>query len=166
MSQPPKEQDNAAGASRADDRSETARGSRFQWAGSRPDPRPVYRVVEMMRNADGRLRKQGNIWHVDLDVPRKFGRALAANTSSHRIVIEDNQGRVLEELPVTGPGERRASWANWEDIPLPVLPPTRQPPRHVPVLRQPPVQFEADLEDDEELEASSADERDLDVTLL
>jgi len=118
---------------------------------------PVYRVVELRRDGDGRLRKLGNIWHANLDVPRKFGRAMAANTSSHRIVIEDNQGRVLEEVPVTSAGERKDLWSGWEDIPLTVLPPTRQPPRHVPVLRQPPVRFEADDEDEDEDEGEEDD---------
>ncbi|HSI61105.1 MAG TPA: hypothetical protein VLA16_26345 [Ideonella sp.] len=150
MSKPPKESDGKSGA----------RDGGFPWSKGAADPRPIYRVVEMVRDADGRVRRKGNIWHVDLDVPRKFGRALAANTSSHRILIEDNQGRVLEEVPVISAGERKPTWTSWEDIPLPKLPPL-PPPKRVPLLKPPAARLQLDEDDQDELIA----DKDCDVSL-
>ncbi|WP_348755282.1 hypothetical protein [uncultured Aquincola sp.] len=83
---------------------------------------PVYRVIEVTRDANGRLSLQGRIWHTDLDRLRRFGRALAANSQSHRVVIADARGELVEELPLAGPGERQPLWGDWQQIPLPPMP--------------------------------------------
>lgn len=84
---------------------------------------PIFRVVEMVRDERGRLREEGRIWHTDIAHLRRFGRAVAANTASHRVVVTDAAGQVLEEIPVAPPEERRVRWDDWQDIPLPPLPP-------------------------------------------
>ena len=89
---------------------------------------PVYRVIEVTRDASGRLSLQGRIWHTDLDRLRRFGRALAANSQSHRVVIADSRGELVEELELAGPGERQPLWGQWQQIPLPPAPPRAAPP--------------------------------------
>ena len=84
---------------------------------------PIFRVVEMVRDERGRLREEGRIWHTDIAHLRRFGRAVAANTASHRVVVTDAAGQVLEEIPVAPPEERSVRWDDWQDIPLPPLPP-------------------------------------------
>jgi len=78
---------------------------------------PIFRVVEMVRDERGRLREEGRIWHTDIAHLRRFGRAVAANTASHRVVVTDAAGQVLEEIPVAPPEERRVRWDDWQDIP-------------------------------------------------
>lgn len=93
------------------------------------DRRPIYRVVEVTRDAEGRLRHEGHVWHSDLSMLRKFGRAVAANTSSHRVLITDSVGDVVEELPIAPPEARQSSWDIWGALPLPpqpTLPATRR----------------------------------------
>lgn len=91
------------------------------------DAQPIFRVVEVVRDERGRLRQEGKIWHTDLGRMRKFGRALAANTASHRVVVADAAGNVLEEIPVAPADEREVKWSNWQAIPLPPLPPRKRP---------------------------------------
>ena len=89
---------------------------------------PIYRVVELTREPDGRLRRQGQIWHSDLDQVRRFGRALAANSAGQQVVIADAQGGVIEELPVAPVGSvAPAGWAGWREIALPPAPPRKKP---------------------------------------
>lgn len=106
---------------------------------------PIYRVIEVTRDASGRLALQGRIWHTDLDRLRRFGRALAANSQSHRVVIADSRGELVEELDLAGPDDRQPLWGAWQRIPLPPAPPppsppppprlaTPQPPRDLPRL--------------------------------
>ena len=87
---------------------------------------PIYRVVELTREADGRLRRQGQIWHADLDQVRRFGRAVAANSVAQQVVIADSAGGVVEELSVA-PAAGPAGWAGWRELPLPPAPPRRKP---------------------------------------
>ncbi len=102
----------------------------------RPAPKAaLYRVVEVSRDAHGRLVQQGRIWHADLDHARRFGRALAANSVSQRVEVADSNGAVVERLPVPPPGSVAPSgWGGWKDMPLPPAPPR---PRRV--LPPPPV---------------------------
>ena len=89
---------------------------------------PIYRVVELTREPDGRLRRQGQIWHSDLDQVRRFGRALAANSAGQQVVIADAQGGVIEELPVAPVGSvAPAGWGGWREIALPLAPPRKKP---------------------------------------
>lgn len=87
------------------------------------DSKPIYRVVEVVRNSEGRLRHEGRVWHNDLALLRKFGRAVAANTSSHRVMITDAVGDIIEELPIAAPDERQSAWDSWEGVDLPPAPP-------------------------------------------
>lgn len=91
--------------------------------------RNLYRVVEVGRDNDGRLSRQGRIWHRDLDMVRRFGRALASNSRADRILVSDAAGRVLETISPPAPGARPSGWEGWRDQPLPPLPATRRPPR-------------------------------------
>lgn len=97
---------------------------------------PSFRVVEVTRDASGRTRKQGQIWQPDLDSARRFARALAANSSSDRVLVADAAGELLEQLPVIAPEARDGSvtWGNWRSLPLPPLPP--RPPRPAPKAPQ------------------------------
>ncbi len=99
------------------------------------DAVPIFRVVEVVRDAQGRLHQEGKIWHTDLGRLRKFGRAVAANTASHRVVVADASGNVLEEIPVVSADGREAKWSDWEAIPLPPLPPRAE--RPAPLKRRP-----------------------------
>ncbi len=87
------------------------------------DAAPIFRVIEVVRDERGRLREEGRIWHTDIAHLRRFGRAVAANTASHRVVVADAAGQVLEEIPVAAPHERVVRWDDWQDISLPPLPP-------------------------------------------
>lgn len=96
------------------------------------DKTPIYRVIEVTRDVNGRLRKEGRVWHTDLDRMRKFGRAVAANSASHKVLIADAAGDVLEELPVATAESRGPCWSSWQDITLPPRPAVkarRKPPR-------------------------------------
>ncbi len=95
---------------------------------------PGFRVIEMVRDASGRARPCGNIWHPTLEVTRRFARAVAANTQSHRVLVADARGEVLEDVPLPSADERKALWAgSWRELPLPALPP--QVPRPEPPPR-------------------------------
>ncbi len=120
---------------------------------------PLYRVVEVVRDGNGRLRREGRIWHTDLDLLRRFGRAVASNAASHKVLIADSQGGVVEELARIDPTQRRALWGGgWQELPLPPCPPVQrapvrrklQPaPRPIPMLADPP------LDDDRPVEAAA-----------
>ena len=86
------------------------------------DRQPIYRIVEVSRDAEGRLRREGRVWHNDLEMLRKFGRAVAANTSSHRVMITDSLGEVIEELPVASPDARHSAWDTWGGLDVPPAP--------------------------------------------
>lgn len=90
---------------------------------ARAERRPLYRVVEFVRDDQGRIQEQGRVWHSDLRRVRQFGRALANNTAGSRVVIADNAGRVVEELALpelAHPGQ--GQWHGWRERPLPPLP--------------------------------------------
>jgi hypothetical protein len=95
----------------------------------------LFRVVEVARDGRGRLVQQGQIWHSDLDHVRRFGRAVAANSVSQRVLIADSTGAVVEQIPVAPLGSAVAGWSGWRDMPLPPAPP-RKKPRPAPPLRQ------------------------------
>jgi hypothetical protein len=108
-------------------------GTPFRKLGSQP----IYRVIEVSRDATGRLNLHGHIWHTDLDRLRRFGRAVAANSASHRVVIADSRGELIEELQMAGPDERQPLWGAWQRIPLPPPPARAATPRVVaPRLRE------------------------------
>lgn len=102
-----------------------------------PAPRrePLYRVVEVVRNGEGRLEKHGPIWHHDLDRVRRFGRAVAANSASQHVVVADANGAVVENIPRIMPGAEPPGWNAWSTQPLPPMPPrpqTRVVPKRLP----------------------------------
>lgn len=85
--------------------------------------RPLYRVVEFTRDDQGRIHEEGRIWHSDLRRVRQFGRAVADNTAGSRVVIADNAGRVVEELPLPGlEAPAQGQWQGWRERRLPLLP--------------------------------------------
>jgi len=98
-------------------------------ASQRPRLPELFRVVEIARDGQGRLVKQGQIWHSDLNHVRRFGRALAANSVSQSVVIADTSGTVVEKIPVVTPSlAGTAGWGGWRDLPLPPAPPRKKPP--------------------------------------
>ena len=104
---------------------------------TRWDRQPIYRIVEIVRDGDGRLHKQWRVWHNNLDMLRRFGRAVAANTASHKVLITDSHGDVIEELSVALPEDRRSAWNSWGSVALPPAPPlpvrkARQAPKTAP----------------------------------
>ncbi|KQW01563.1 hypothetical protein [Rhizobacter sp. Root1221] len=90
------------------------------------DRQPIYRIVEITRDAEGRLHRQGHVWHNDLEMLRRFGRAVAANTSSHKVLITNSHGDVVEDLPVAPPEARHSAWDSWGGLALPPTPPVRK----------------------------------------
>jgi hypothetical protein len=94
-----------------------------QWSQERWDRTPLYRVVEVVRDENGRLRKEGRIWHPDLNATRRFGRAVASNSVGHRVEIADAAGDVVEQLATPGIERCQPRWEGWKDIPLPPCPP-------------------------------------------
>ncbi len=92
----------------------------------------AYRVLETVRDADGRMRMQGNVWHPTLDMARRLARAVATNDKAHRVVVADSSGNVLEEVPPADASASGALWAGgWRHLSLPPLPPSaakRYPP--------------------------------------
>ena len=90
----------------------------------------LFRVVEVVRAANGRLTRHGQIWHRDLDHVRRFGRALAANSAAQKVQVADAAGAVVETIPPPPPGTPAPGWSDWlahAESPLPPLPP-RPPP--------------------------------------
>jgi hypothetical protein len=91
---------------------------------SRFDARPMYRAVEVTRDAQGRLQLEGKVWQPDLASARKFGRALACRSAGQRVMVANSAGRILEELPVAPAGAAREfSWAEWQSLEVPPLGP-------------------------------------------
>ena len=101
------------------------------------DRQPIYRIVEILRDGDGRVQKQGCVWHNDLNLLRRFGRAVAANTASLKVLITNSYGDVVEELAVAPPDERHAAWHAWKSISLPPAPPVRKARRADDAARMP-----------------------------
>jgi len=106
---------------------------------TRWDRKPIYRIVEIVRDGQGRLHRQGCVWHNDLQMLRRFGRAVAANTASHKVLITNSQGEVIEELPVAPLGQRQSAWDSWGDVALPPAPPVRKDVRAASALPARPV---------------------------
>jgi hypothetical protein len=100
----------------------------------------LYRVVEVTRQANGRLSRQGQIWHSDLSLARRFGRALAANSAAQKVQVADADGQVIETIPPPPPGTPAPGWGDWRAAPLPPAPPVvrRAPPRPRPVAKAAP----------------------------
>jgi hypothetical protein len=89
---------------------------------------PLFRVVEVMRGPDGRLSRQGQIWHGDLSHARRFGRVLAANSASHEVLVADVNGGVIEQFATVGAERPPLGWGDgWRNLPLPPAPPARRP---------------------------------------
>jgi hypothetical protein len=84
--------------------------------------RPLYRVVEVVRNDQGRLERLGQIWQPDLDRARRFGRVLAANSFSDKVLVANTEGAVLETIPEPSADAPPIGWADWRDLPLPPRP--------------------------------------------
>ena len=88
------------------------------------DAQPMYRAVEVMRDAQGRLQLEGKIWQPDLASARKFSRALACRSAGQRVIVASSAGRVIEEFPVAAPGDAREfNWADWQSLEVPPLAP-------------------------------------------
>lgn len=87
----------------------------------------LFRVVEVVRDLDGRLVHKGQIWHRDLTRARRFGRALAANSRAQRVQIADAAGTILETITPPPPGTPTAGWGAWKSLPLPPMPPRPAP---------------------------------------
>lgn len=93
-----------------------------------PKQPELFRVVEIVRDARGRLSPQGQIWHSDLAHVRRFGRAVAANSVSQGVLIADTAGGVVERIPIQPLGAAGAGWGqSWRDMPLPPAPPRQKP---------------------------------------
>jgi hypothetical protein len=99
----------------------------------KPAPRvdgSLFRVVEVMRAPNGRVQRVGQIWHSDLSRVRRFGHALAGNTSGQRVQVADAGGQVIETIPAPPPGTPPTGWGNWQATVLPPAPPRPpSPPR-------------------------------------
>jgi hypothetical protein len=63
----------------------------------------LYRVVELMRRADGRLYKVASPWSLDRDRVEMFARQIASNTVAHRVWVGGQQGAVLSEMTLPPP---------------------------------------------------------------
>jgi len=83
---------------------------------------PLYRVVEVVRNDQGRLERLGQIWQPDLDRARRFGRVLAANSFSDKVLVANTEGAVLETIPEPSADAPPMGWGDWRDLPLPPRP--------------------------------------------
>ncbi len=97
--------------------------------------KPMFRVVEVARDAQGRLTSIGQIWHTDLAHARRFGHALGANSTAQRVQIADSRGTVLEQVPVCAEATEAVGWAGWRERALPPLP---APPSRQALTRPPP----------------------------
>lgn len=99
----------------------------------------LFRVVEVVRAANGRLTRHGQIWHRDLDHVRRFGRALAANSVAQKVQVADAAGTVVETIPPPPPGTPAPGWGAWLAPAVSPLPPLPPRPRPVPAAaKQPP----------------------------
>ena len=98
-----------------------------------PTSGPLYRVVEVGRDPNGRLVRHAKIWHADLDVVRRFGRALAANSVAQQVTIGDAAGATIEEIAPPPAGVQPPGWQGWRETPLPPLP-RPKPPKPRPVF--------------------------------
>ncbi len=99
----------------------------------------LYRVVEVVRDGRGRLREEGRIWHTDLHQVRRFARAVAGDSTAHRLLVADGAGRIIEELRTApGPSAQPTDWGQWKQIQVPTL---VTPPGGHPRLRRAPPRF-------------------------
>jgi hypothetical protein len=90
---------------------------------ARPKVDPaLFRVVEVVRAANGRLTRHGQIWHRDLDHVRRFGRALAANSAAQKVQVADAAGAVIETIPPPPPGTPAPGWGDWRAQAVPPMP--------------------------------------------
>lgn len=115
----------------------------------------LFRVVEVTRDAYGRLCRRGQIWHPDLSTVRRFGRALAANSDAQKVEVSDARGKVIETLTALPTGAPPAGWGDWRAMPLPPMPPPAAPARR-PALRPvlPPLPPPALLDPETEVETT------------
>ncbi len=116
----------------------------------------LFRVVEVTRDADGRVSRRGKIWHTDLSMVRRFGRALAANSEAQKVEVADAKGKVIETLVPPPAGSPPAGWEDWRAMPLPPLPPSLPAPLRRAVLKPvvlPPV-LPDPLEPENEVEST------------
>lgn len=101
----------------------------------------LYRVVEVLRAPNGRVKRVGQIWHSDLSRVRRFGHALAGNTSGDHVQVADASGQVIETIPAPPPGTPPTGWGTWRaGGALPPAPPLPAPPRPAPrpAVKPPP----------------------------
>jgi hypothetical protein len=100
----------------------------------------LYRVVEVLRAPDGRITRVGQIWHSDLARVRRFGHALAGNTSADQVQVADAGGQVIETIPAPPPGTPPTGWRNWRATAVPAAPPLPGRPRPAPrpAVKPPP----------------------------
>lgn len=111
----------------------------------------LYRAVEVTLSPDGRLARVGKIWHRDLEHVRRFGHALAADTTGMQVQVTDSRGQVLETISPPARDAEPRGWANWTTDPVPAAPPRppqpRRRPRPLPEVwpkpAQPPAQASA-----------------------
>ena len=96
----------------------------------------LYRVVEVLRAPNGRVKRVGQIWHSDLARVRRFGHALAGNTAGDHVQVADAGGQVIETIPAPPPGTPPTGWGHWRATALPPAPPLPSLPR--PAVKPPP----------------------------
>jgi hypothetical protein len=82
----------------------------------------LFRVVEVVRDDQGRLVRHGQIWQPDLDRARRFGRVLAANSAAEKVLVADESGAVVEAIAEPVPDARPMGWDGWRELPLPPMP--------------------------------------------
>lgn len=58
----------------------------------------LYRVVEVVRGADGRLQKVHAAYHADLAYVRRHAAFVAERTQAARLYIADHTGQVVQRL--------------------------------------------------------------------
>jgi len=64
----------------------------------------LYRVVEVCRAGRTHLKKVHGIYHPDLDRVRREAEFTARHSMAVRLYISDDQGRVVCQVPLSGPG--------------------------------------------------------------
>jgi hypothetical protein len=116
----------------------------------------LFRVVEVTRDADGRVSRRGKIWHTDLSMVRRFGRALAANSEAQKVEVADARGKVIETLVSPPTGSSPVGWEGWRTMPLPPMPPSLPAPlkRAAPKPAVPPPVLPELLEPENEVEST------------